>query len=413
MNKNINNVKFLKGRNMLKILGLFSVIIMITTDICSQSLSDLSFGSDNAIEIMTWNIEWFPKNGQSTVDSVSVILQALDIDIYALQEISDTTMFKQMVNDIEEYDYYFLSSWFGGLAYVYKTDVIEINDIYEIYTEEPYWRPFPRSPMVMDLSYLGQDFYIINNHFKAFGDGYLDYDDPWDEETRRYDASNLLKEYIDTNLPFENVIVLGDLNDILTDEQPNNVFQNILDDDENYLFADIDIANGPSSSWSYPNWPSHIDHILITNELIDDFSNQESNIQTMKISDYMAGGFYGYDQYISDHYPVALKLENNTEIDKDFLNFSQIESLVYPNPFNLRTAIKFSIQNHSEVELSIYNLKGQKIKTLAQKEFSEGTHSVIWNGNDESSKSVSSGIYYYKLSVNGKTEAIKKCLFLK
>ena len=362
---------------------------------------------------MTWNIEWFPKNGQSTVDSVSVILQALDIDVYALQEISDTTMFKQMVNAIEEYDYYFLSSWFGGLAYVYKTDVIEINDIYEIYTEEPYWRPFPRSPMVMDLSYLGQNYYIVNNHFKAFGDGYLDYDDPWDEETRRYDASNLLKEQIDTNLPFENVIVLGDLNDVLTDEQPNNVFQNILDDYENYLFADIDIAYGPSSSWSYPSWPSHIDHILITNELVDDFNNLEANIQTIRISDYMAGGFYQYDQYISDHYPVALKLGNNTGINNDFFNFGQIESSVYPNPFNPTTAIEFTIQKGSEVELSIFNIKGQKIKTLTQNEFSEGTHSVIWNGNDELSKPVSSGIYYYKLNVNGKTEAIKKCLLLK
>ena len=41
---------------------------------------------------MTWNIEWFPKNGQTTVDSVSTIIQALDMDLYAFQEISDTNM---------------------------------------------------------------------------------------------------------------------------------------------------------------------------------------------------------------------------------------------------------------------------------------------------------------------------------
>ena len=85
----------------------------------------------------------------------------------------------------------------------------------------------------------------------------------------------------------------------------------------------------------------------------------------------------------------------------------------YPNPFNPSTTIKFSTQNDSEVELSIYNIKGQKIKTLVQNEFTKGNHSIIWNGDDECGKSVSSGIYYYKLNVSGKTESIKKCLNLK
>jgi len=57
--------------------------------------------------------------------------------------------------------------------------------------------------------------------------------------------------------------------------------------------------------------------------------------------------------------------------------------------------------------------KGQKIKTLIQNDLSLGSHSIIWNGNDESEKQVSSGFYYYKLNVNGKTEAVKKCLLLK
>ncbi|MCK4653793.1 MAG: right-handed parallel beta-helix repeat-containing protein [Candidatus Cloacimonetes bacterium] len=85
----------------------------------------------------------------------------------------------------------------------------------------------------------------------------------------------------------------------------------------------------------------------------------------------------------------------------------------YPNPFNPTTTIDFSIQNDSKIELSIYNIKGQRIKTLSHSEFTGGSHSLIWNGDDELGKSVSSGIYYYKLNVNGKTEAVKKCLLLK
>ena len=85
----------------------------------------------------------------------------------------------------------------------------------------------------------------------------------------------------------------------------------------------------------------------------------------------------------------------------------------FPNPFNPTTTINFLVQNDSEIELSIFNIKGQKIKILANNQFAKGNHSIIWNGNDESDTPVSSGIYYYQLNVNGRTEAVKKCLLLK
>ncbi len=85
----------------------------------------------------------------------------------------------------------------------------------------------------------------------------------------------------------------------------------------------------------------------------------------------------------------------------------------FPNPFNPTTTIKFSIQNDSKIELTIYNIKGQKIKTLTQNEFNKGDHSIIWNGDDDSNKLVSSGVYLYKLFINDKTEVVKKCLLLK
>ena len=287
-------------------------ILCFNSILNAQDLDDLNFGTDETFEVMTWNIEWFPKNDQITVDYVTQIIQALDIDLLAIQEVDDTDMFDQMLNGLPEYTGYLESEWFAGLAYIYKTDVIEINDIYEIYTTSPYWSAFPRSPMVMDLDFMGENLFIINNHFKCCGDGIMNLDDLGDEETRRYTASNLLKEYIDTNLPNENVIVLGDLNDILTDALANNVFQMIINDTENYLFADMEIAEGSSADWSYPWWPSHIDHILITNELFDEFVNGGSAVQTIKIDEYMEGGFDDYYENISDHRPVALKLEFET-----------------------------------------------------------------------------------------------------
>ena len=111
------------------------------------------------------------------------------------------------------------------------------------------------------------------------------------------------------------MLVLGDLNDDISEAPQNNVFQMILDDPDNYLFVDIEIANGSSSNWSYPTWPSHLDHILITNELFDELDN--SDIQTIKIDEYLDGGWNEYDQNISDHRPVALKLYFGSSINGD------------------------------------------------------------------------------------------------
>ncbi|MCK4312438.1 MAG: T9SS type A sorting domain-containing protein, partial [Candidatus Cloacimonetes bacterium] len=78
------------------------------------------------------------------------------------------------------------------------------------------------------------------------------------------------------------------------------------------------------------------------------------------------------------------------------------------------TTISFSLAKDAKnAEIIIYNIKGQKVKTLFNELLPAGEHSVVWNGRDNYGKSVSSGIYFYKLNVNGKTEAVKKCLLLK
>ena len=284
------------------------VLIFFFAFLMSQDYPVL--GDDNSLDFATWNLEWFPKNNQTTLNYVSEIIEQLDLDIIAIQELTDTDMFDDMLDDLSDYTGYYESLWFAGLAYIYKTDVIEVNDIYEIYTTSPYWSAFPRSPMVMDINFMGQNYLFINNHFKCCGDGNLNISNDSDEETRRLNASNLLKEYIDNNLSNKNVIILGDLNDDIAESSSNNVFQAILDDADNYRFVDMDIASGSSSGWSYPTWPSHLDHILITNELFDELGN--SDVQTIKLDQYLDGGWNEYDSNISDHRPVFMKLVNSS-----------------------------------------------------------------------------------------------------
>ena len=108
-----------------------------------------------------------------------------------------------------------------------------------------------------------------------------------------------------------NVILLGDLNDNLTDQLENNVFEIFLDDIEIYRFADMGIAIGNNSNWSWGNGSSHLDHILVTNELFDEFENPDSKAETILIDDYLQFGWQEYEDNISDHLPVGLKLKFN------------------------------------------------------------------------------------------------------
>ena len=82
----------------------------------------------------------------------------------------------------------------------------------------------------------------------------------------------------------------------------------------------------------------------------------------------------------------------------------------YPNPFYPKTSISYSLKNNSKVILEIYNIKGQKVKTLVNSNVNVGNHKVFWNGKDDSGKAVSSGIYLYRLKTEKYTKIRKMVL---
>ncbi|HPN40910.1 MAG TPA: choice-of-anchor J domain-containing protein, partial [Candidatus Cloacimonadota bacterium] len=84
----------------------------------------------------------------------------------------------------------------------------------------------------------------------------------------------------------------------------------------------------------------------------------------------------------------------------------------YPNPFNPETTIRFSVKEATPVTIEIYNTKGQLVKTLINEAKEAGNHSVVWNGKDNSGRSVSSGVYFYKMNA-GKYSSTKKMIMMK
>lgn len=84
----------------------------------------------------------------------------------------------------------------------------------------------------------------------------------------------------------------------------------------------------------------------------------------------------------------------------------------YPNPFNSSTIIEYLIPEPGIARILIYNANGELIRTITQDHASTGSHSVLWNGNNDHGKWVSSNVYLYQISINNYQEA-KKMILLK
>ena len=83
-----------------------------------------------------------------------------------------------------------------------------------------------------------------------------------------------------------------------------------------------------------------------------------------------------------------------------------------PNPFNPRTAIRFEVPGASggAVELAVFDLLGQRVRTLASGSIEAGSHEITWDGRDEMGRDVSSGVYVARLKGEGFVGARKMVL---
>ncbi len=151
----------------------------------------------------------------------------------------------------------------------------------------------------------------------------------------------------------------------------------------------------------------------------------ESIYQMMSFESDKSSGNTAYDKYkpknhaeFSSRYQAHMNQYLNTILggmpSENNVNIPKVVTLAqnYPNPFNPETTLSFSIPADGKVELAIYNIKGQKVKTLINETMPMGGHKVVWNGKNSSNKNVSSGVYFYKLTSSGKTQ-VKKMLLMK
>jgi endonuclease/exonuclease/phosphatase family metal-dependent hydrolase len=249
--------------------------------------------ASHTFDIITWNLQDFPRSGQETVEYVASVLSVQDADLVALQEISDSMSFQNLVKLMPGWQGHYVYSGQGGLAFLYKT--LEISVVSEkevLFTGDTY--AFPRPVAALSAAYRNRvPVRFFNLHLKCCGGG--------DNLNRRLHASEKLKAYLDSGFADQPLVVLGDFNDVLTAALPgDNPFLNFLSDSSHYRFADQAIARGSSDAWSYPLFPSHIDHILISDELYD------AVLETVTIRlDACQADFF---DRITDHRPLMIRL---------------------------------------------------------------------------------------------------------
>lgn len=110
-------------------------------------------------------------------------------------------------------------------------------------------------------------------------------------------------------------------------------------------------------------------------------------------------------QFVDD---PALGVDDNGDVMPGVFSLNQN----YPNPFNPATRIEYTLKKSGEVELVVYNISGQRIRTLVAAHQSPGEHAVEWDGRDEAGQAVASGIYFYQLSV-GASHSTRKMMLVK
>ncbi|MDP8231760.1 MAG: T9SS type A sorting domain-containing protein [Candidatus Zophobacter franzmannii] len=108
------------------------------------------------------------------------------------------------------------------------------------------------------------------------------------------------------------------------------------------------------------------------------------------------------------HLPAPVSIEDNAQ--------PQISGQLrqnYPNPFSpAGTTIEYNVKSNGTVNLSVFNIKGQLVKTLVDGVQSADNHSIIWNGEDNQGIDAASGVYFYRLK-SGNTVETKKLIKIK
>jgi len=212
-------------------------------------------------------------------------------------------------------------------------------------------------------------------------------------------------------------------------------FSNELLQFDEYIQFDsfVFLGNSVTKSWNLDNLSTmtfHIDSLVVDNPEIQISAQYLENpleplfptfidlIWTPTTAGQMSSSLHVYHNFQTIDNPIDIDLTGNAiepiSNDENTIQLKTELAQNFPNPFNPETTISFSLaKSVQKAEITIYNLKGQKVKQLFRDQLPAGQHSLVWNGTDDDNKSVTSGVYLYSLTVDKKMTETKKCILMK
>jgi len=120
--------------------------------------------------------------------------------------------------------------------------------------------------------------------------------------------------------------------------------------------------------------------------------------------------FWRYSRRMNNVAPMISPAATDVDDESSAPGFDYAISRNYPNPFNASTIISYRLTAAAEVKLDIFNILGQKVKTLLEAELPSGKHDTGWDGTDDRNRPLASGIYFYRLDIADHREIGKMVL---
>jgi exonuclease III len=367
-------------------------------------------GSDQTLNVATWNIEHFGVDGAGPADTelqfanVLSIMQQANVHLWALQELNSQFTFNQLVAALGEG---WAGIWQGdvvsgsiGYGYIYRTDRVQPVQSTTILQESAYDFAY-RPPILLraNVTLPGgsvSNVRFINLHAKANTGSAADRLESYHRRTR---ASAALKNYVD-NLVAANfpVLVLGDLND----EMRSSIYQSFpspyrifLDDNDRYHIGTLSLEDAGVNTFCFNTSctsGSTIDHVLITSPLFDAY---ETN-STARY-DALLTNIPSYRTTTSDHVAVYSRFDffNTTSIEGGAAASEFALEAPYPNPFTSEAAVSYTLSERATVRLEVFDALGRRVMLLHEGSRGPGRHEATLSG-----RSLTPGLYLVRLAAS-------------
>jgi Lamin Tail Domain len=272
-------------------------------------------GSATTLDIASWNIEWFgdtgngPTNEALQLQNARAVIAGANMDIWGVAEIVSLSQWNSLKSQLPGYAGFIAKepNVVNGAAFysdfnnteqnvgiLYKTSIATVTDARVILTSSDNnfaGRPPLQVTLRVTLNGTTENIVVIILHAKCCSDS-----DSW---TRRRNASNALKSYLDTNFPTQKVWVIGDFNDdVDTSITSGNAspYANFVNDAARYRFPTKALSDaGISSTISFPDT---IDHHLNSNEA--NATYVAGSVEVFRVDSFITN----YGNTTSDHFPA-------------------------------------------------------------------------------------------------------------